>query len=71
MKATILFCAALLLAGCARYDGGRSGAPPNQRGLQGASEYDDAFPYRSGPGLPSTDRQVPTRRGPNEPSEAK
>lgn len=60
----ILAIAAILLAGCGTTDRYYSGAPAERRGYQTGPGYDDQFPYRSGPGIPSTDRQIPPRSGP-------
>jgi hypothetical protein len=64
MKATILFCAAALLIGCAHYDNRPRGRAPAQSGLNTGSHVDSELPYRTGPGLPSTDQQIPPRAGP-------
>jgi len=65
MKTIICICAATLLVGCAHYsdrDSGRGRASPQSNVQSGNDE--DYFPYRSGPGLPSTDRAFPRRSGP-------
>jgi hypothetical protein len=64
MKTIILLGTVLLVAGCTTNDRDDTGAPAVQHGWQTERQYDDQFPYRSGPGLPSTDRQIPPRTGP-------
>lgn len=65
MKTIIVICAASLLMGCAHYsdrDSHRGSSSPQSNIQTGASD-EDYFPYRSGPGLPGTDRAFPRRSG--------
>lgn len=65
MKIIVCICAGVLFVGCAHYsdnDRYRGSASPQSNVQTGNDE--DYFPYRSGPGLPSTDRAFPRRTGP-------
>jgi hypothetical protein len=59
----ILLCALAFLVGCAHHDYNR-GASPRQSSFESGSRIDPGLPYRTGPGLPSTDREIPARSGP-------
>jgi len=64
MKAMILFCAAAFLTGCAHNDYDSRGMAPRQSGFESGTHFDSELPYRAGPGLNGTDRQIPSRSGP-------
>ena len=65
MKTTILLCAASLFAGCAHNDYDSRGMAPRQSRFQSGERMDSEVPYRTGPGLNSTDREIPARSGPS------
>jgi hypothetical protein len=64
MRAMILLCAAALFAGCAHNDYDSRGMAPRQSGFESGTHFDSELPYRTGPGLNRTDRQIPARSGP-------
>ena len=64
MKTIIVLCAASLLTGCATRDYSSRGMAPRRSGFETGERMDPELPYRTGPGLNSTDREVPPRSGP-------
>ena len=69
MKTWIGIGVVALLTGCAHYSSEENsyrGSPGSRPNVQTGATDEDYFPYRSGPGLPSTDRAFPRRIGPGE-----
>ena len=65
MKKAILFCAAAaFFAGCVNNDYDSRGMAPRPSGFESSERVDPELPYRTDPGLNSTDRQIPARNGP-------
>lgn len=64
MKMIILLCAGAFLAGCTHNDYDSRGMAPRQSSFESGERMDSELPYRTGPGLNDTDRQIPARSGP-------
>jgi hypothetical protein len=65
--------AAALFAGCTTWDEDYRGRPATEAGIESGSDMNtmgEDLPYRTGPGLRNTDREVPVRRGPGQLQEA-
>jgi len=61
MKILICIGSAAFLIGCAHVSDEEKarGSPGSRSNIQTDATEEDYFPYRSGPGLPSTDRAFP------------
>lgn len=64
MKTLVCVGLCLIGAGCAWRSGEEEkfrGSPGSRTKIQTGATDEDYFPYRSGPGLPSTDRAFPQK----------
>ncbi len=61
MKTIFCLCAATLLVGCAHRPDSYRGSAARESGFDSGPRVDPELPYRTGPGLPSNERDYPRR----------